>query len=160
MRIRAMQHSDAAAVAAIYNEGIRGRGATFRTNEQTADDVAPWVDQADRYPVVLVERDGQILGWARAGAYSEFAPYAGVGELAIYVTSAARGSGVGRDLIEGLEAAARERGYWKLLAKVFTANEASIGLLHACGWRDVGVHLRHGQLEGEWLDVLLLERAL
>ena len=160
MPVRDMRREDAEAVASIFNEGIRGRGATFRTGEQTAADVAPWVDQAARHPVVLAEREGRILGWARAGSYSDFAPYAGIGELAIYVTAAARGHGVGRDLIEGLEAAARERGYWKLLAKVFTTNAASIGLLHSCGWRDVGVHLRHGRLDGEWLDVLLLERSL
>jgi L-amino acid N-acyltransferase YncA len=161
MRIRAMQASDAEAVAAIYNEGIRGRGATFRTNEQTAADVAPWVDAAGRYPVVVAEDgDGALLGWARAGSYSEFPPYAGVGELAIYVTAQSRGSGVGRALVEALADVAREQGYWKLIAKVFPANEASVSLLHRCGWRDVGRHLRHGSLDGEWLDVLLLEKSL
>ena len=156
-----MQAADAEAVAAIYNEGIRGRGATFRTEEQTAADVAPWVDAAERYPVVVAgDHDGAVVGWARAGSYSDFGPYAGVGELAIYVTADARGSGVGRALIDGLAAAARERGYWKLIAKVFPENEASVALLHSCGWRDVGLHLRHGNLDGEWRDVLLLELSL
>ena len=155
-----MQRGDEQIVAAIYNEGIRGRGATFRTVEQTAADVAPWVDAADRYPVVVADDGGTVAGWARAGSYSDFPPYAGVGELAIYVTAGARGGGVGRALVEGLAGAARSRGYWKLVAKVFQGNEGSIGLLHACGWRDVGLHLRHGQLDGEWLDVLVLERSL
>lgn len=160
MTVRSMAAADAEAVAAIYNEGIRGRGATFRTEEQGAADVGPWAAALDRHPVVVVERTGRVLGWARAGPYSQFPPYAGIGELAIYVTAAARGRGVGRDLVEGLEAAARACGYWKLVAKVFPANEASIALLHSCGWRDVGLHLRHGQLDGEWIDVLLLERSL
>jgi phosphinothricin acetyltransferase len=62
--------------------------------------------------------------------------------------------------VNALAAAARERGYWKLIAKVFPANEGSIALLHRCGYRDVGLHLRHGELDGEWRDVLLLERSL
>jgi hypothetical protein len=27
-------------------------------------------------------------------------------------------------------------------------------------WREVGLHLRHGNLEGEWRDVLVVERLL
>ena len=155
-----MRANDAAAVAAIYNEGIRGRNATFRTEEQTAADVAPWVEQADRYPVLVGERTGEVIGWARAGSYSDFPPYAGVGELAIYVTASARGSGVGRALVDGLAGAARDRGYWKLIAKVFPENEASVALLRACGYREVGMHLRHGNMDGRWRDVLLLELSL
>jgi L-amino acid N-acyltransferase YncA len=155
-----MQRCDAEAVAAIYNEGIRGRGATFQTAERTAEDVSPWLDQADRHPVIVAERDDRIVGWARAGSYSDFEAYAGVGELAIYVTADARGGGVGRALVDALADSARDRGYWKLIAKVFPANEASIELLHRCGYRDVGLHLRHGRLDGEWRDVLLLEKSL
>ena len=149
-----------AAVASIYNEGIRGHGATFRREEVGDSHVAAWVDQRDRHPVLVAERDGAAIGWARAGSYSDFEAYAGVGELAIYVTTSARGGGVGRDLVNALADAARERGYWKLIAKVFPSNEASIELLHRCGYRDVGMHLRHGQHHDGWRDVLLLEKSL
>ncbi len=154
-----MQPGDAEAVAAIYNEGIRGRGATFRTDEQTAADVAPWVAQSQRYPVVVANRDGRVIGWARASQYSGVDAYAGVGELAVYVASDARRGGAARALVEGLIDACRAQGYWKLIAKVFPPNEASIALLHGCGFRDVGMHYRHGRLDGEWRDVLLLERS-
>jgi len=155
-----MQHGDNDSVASIYNEGIRGRGATFQTAARTPQDVAAWVDQAERYPVVVAEDDGAVTGWARASSYSGFDAYSGVGELAIYVTEAARGGGVGRALVDALADVCRERGYWKLIAKVFPDNVASIELLHRCGYRDVGLHLRHGQLDGDWRDVLLLERSL
>jgi phosphinothricin acetyltransferase len=155
-----MKPGDAERVAAIYNEGIRGRGATFLTREQGAGDVAPWVEQALDYPVVVAERDGEVIGWARASSYSSVDAYRGVGELAIYVASSARGGGVGGSLVEGLCDACREQGYWKLIAKVFPANETSVELLRRRGFRDVGLHHRHGQIDGEWRDVLLLERSL
>jgi phosphinothricin acetyltransferase len=155
-----MAARDAEAVAAIYNEGIRGRGATFVTSERTAADVAGWVDEAARYPVVVADRDGEVLGWARASSYSSVDAYRGVGELAIYVASSAQGAGVGAALIEGLCDACRAQGYWKLIAKVFPDNVASIELLRRRGFRDVGLHHRHGQLDGKWLDVLVLERSL
>jgi phosphinothricin acetyltransferase len=155
-----MEAADAAAVAAIYNDGIRGRGATFRTHEVEPADVAPWADDLERQPVLVAERDGVVVGWARSTTYSDMPAYAGVGELVIYVAEVARGGGVGRVLLEALLAALRERGGWKLVAKVFTDNAGSIGLLHACGFRDIGLHHRHGQLDGVWRDVLVLERSL
>jgi len=160
MRIREMEHSDAPRVASIYNEGIRGRGATFRREEVADSFVSAWVDEGDRHPVLVAENDGSMVGWARAGSYSDFEPYAGIGELAIYVTEPARGAGVARALVDALAGACRERGYWKLVAKVFPSNEASIELLHRCGYRDVGLHLRHGEHVDGWRDVLLLEKSL
>lgn len=155
-----MRAGDAEAVAAIYNDGIRGRGATFQTRERSAAELARWVDDAARHPVVVAEQGGAVVGWARAGSYSDFEPYAGVGELAVYVADGARGSGVGGVLVDALCDACRACGYWKLVAKVFPQNEASIRVLHRCGFRDVGMHHRHGRLDGAWRDVLLLERSL
>jgi phosphinothricin acetyltransferase len=155
-----MRPEDAEAVASIYNEGIRGRGATFQTAERTPADVVPWAGDAPRYPVVVAERDGAVIGWARASSYSSVDAYAGVGELTIYVASGARRGGVGRLLVEGLCDACLDQGYWKLIAKVFPENQASVRLLRCCGFRDVGLHHRHGQLDGQWRDVLLLERSL
>ena len=55
---------------------------------------------------------------------------------------------------------AERRGYHKLVGKIFTSNEPSIALVRSCGWREVGVHRRHGRLDGEWKDVLVVERLL
>jgi L-amino acid N-acyltransferase YncA len=62
--------------------------------------------------------------------------------------------------MEAVAEAATERGYYKLVGKIFTSNAPSIALVEACGWREVGVHHRHGRLDGEWKDVLVVERLL
>jgi phosphinothricin acetyltransferase len=67
---------------------------------------------------------------------------------------------VGLALLEGLADAARARGYHKLVGKLFTTNEASAAMLRAAGWREVGVHRRHGRLEDEWKDVSVVEKLL
>jgi L-amino acid N-acyltransferase YncA len=67
---------------------------------------------------------------------------------------------VGRALLEALADEAAGSGRYKLTAKIFTTNEASIALFRGCGWRDVGVHRRHGELDGEWKDVVVMERLL
>ena len=109
----------------------------------------------------MLERSGEVIGFAKADPYEDRSHYYdGIGEATVYVERDARGGGAGRALLDALIEAGRGRGLHKLTAKVFASNEASIALFHACGFRTVGTHLRHGRLEEEWLDVVLLERSL
>jgi L-amino acid N-acyltransferase YncA len=158
MTIRPAQAADAAEIAAIYNEGIESRQATFVTRRHTAADVARWLEAPG--PQLVAERDGQVIAFAVVGDYSPVPAYHGVGEFAIYVAGSARGQGVGRELLEALVAASEEAGRFKLLGKLFAENEASRALCRACGFAEVGVHRRHGQLDGRWRDVLVVERLL
>ena len=158
--VRPARPDDCAAIAAIYTSGIEGRTATFETRPRSAADVAPWLERGDRFPVLVADEDDAVLGWTRVGPYTDFEPYRGVGELMIYVDEAARGRGVGRELVEALCRACEEHGYWKLLGKLFPENEPSRALLRRCGFRDVGLHHRHGRLDGEWRDVVVVERLL
>jgi phosphinothricin acetyltransferase len=59
-----------------------------------------------------------------------------------------------------LAAASEEQGFYKLVGKIFTSYMPSVGLVTRSGWRTVGVHLRHGRLDGEWKDVVVVERLL
>ena len=151
---RPARAEDAPAIAEIYNQGIEDRIATFETEPPAAADLAPWLEARVR---MLVVPDG---GFARAGPYSDREAYAEIGEAMVYVARSARGTGVGRALLEALCAEAQAQGLHKLIAKVFPENEPSVRLMGRCGFRRVGVHLRHGRLDGEWRDVLLLERSL
>jgi L-amino acid N-acyltransferase YncA len=152
--------SDAPAVVAIYNQGIAGRGATFETTLRSTADIEGWFQNADRYPTLVVEQAGAVVGWANLSAYRQRACYAGIAEFSIYVDSRAQGHGLGRRLLEALVDAARERGYWKLVSRIFPFNTASLALCRRCGFREVGVYEKHGRLDGRWLDVVIVERVL
>jgi L-amino acid N-acyltransferase YncA len=158
--IRAARELDAQAIADIYNEGIATRLATFETEPREASDVEAWLTAGDRLPMLVAEEDEAVLGWARVLAYSDRPAYAGVGEVSVYVAERARGRGIGTALLDALQQRAAELGYWKLLGKLFTANAASAGMVRRCGWREVGMHHKHSRLDGEWRDVLLVERVL
>src|SRR3954470_13504479 len=157
--VRAARDDDAAAIAAIYNQGIAEREATFETAPRSAADVAPLIGDPGQ-PLLVAEEDGRVAGWASVRRTSDRCVYAGLGEYTVYLDAAARGRGVGRTLLEALAAAAREAGYYKLIGKLFTSNAASIALARRCGFREVGVHRRHGRLDGVWRDVLVVERSL
>jgi L-amino acid N-acyltransferase YncA len=160
LTLRAARPDDAAAVAEIYNQGIEERQATFQTRVYAPGELEAKLAERDGR-LVVAETDAGVVGWAGFARYDDPADYyAGVAEVALYVRRDARRRGIGRALLEAIAAEARRDGRYKLTAKIFTTNETSIALFRRCGWRDVGVHQRHGQLDGEWKDVLVMELQL
>jgi L-amino acid N-acyltransferase YncA len=161
VNVRLATVADAEAIARIHTEGIADRVATFETDARTAAQVASALaDKGDRYPTVVVERDGQVVAWAGAGPYRNRPAYAGVAEHSVYVARTARGSGAGRAALDGLCRAYAERGFWKLVSRIFPENVASLALHERCGFRVVGVYRRHGKLDGQWRDCVIVERLL
>ena len=154
MTIRDLRPGDWPAVRAIYDDGIRSGDATFETETPSWE---RW-DAAHSSLRLVAEREGAIVGWAALSPVSDRCCYEGVGEVSVYVAEEARGSGVGRALLEALAERSEQDGYWTLNAGVFPENEASIRLHKACGFREVGVRERLGELRGVWRDVVLLER--
>jgi phosphinothricin acetyltransferase len=157
--VRAARPNDAPAIAAIYNAGIRGRMATFETRERTPDEVAAKIGDA-RFPLLVAERDGRVIGWVGASAYRARECYAGIAEFSVYVDFAEQGRRVGDSLMRQFLVALRERGFWKVLSRVFPENAASRALCRRHGFREVGVYEKHAQLDGRWRDVVIVERVL
>jgi phosphinothricin acetyltransferase len=158
LSIRRPGPADAERVAEIFNQGVDDRVATFETNLAGPGDAARWIEND---LVVVGERDGGLVGWAKASPYADnHHYYDGVRESTLYVERAARRTGVGRRLLDALADAAAQDGAHKLVGKIFTSNEASIAMVGLLGWRQVGVHERHGMLDGEWKDVLVVEKLL
>ncbi len=150
---------DAGETARIYNQGIEDRIATFETRLRAPEEMLA-VLRGSRHPVVVVEEDGKVLGWAGTTPYRARDCYAGVGEFSVYVERDARGRGVGRAAMTALIAACEGRGFWKLVSRVFPENEASLALLARLGFREVGVYRQHAKLDGKWRDVVIVERLL
>src|SRR5689334_14738461 len=74
--VRAAAPADAPAIAAIYNEGIADRIATFETRERTTDEVLGWLD--DDLPLIVAVVGDTIVGFARVSSYSDRCVYDGV----------------------------------------------------------------------------------
>jgi L-amino acid N-acyltransferase YncA len=158
-RIRPARHDDATAIAAIYNEGIADRVATFETRPRAPGEIAAWLD--DGLPFLVAgPDDATVLGFARVSPYSDRCVYSGVGEHGVYVARSARGRGLGRLLLGGLCDAAEAAGLYKLTSRLFTDNAASRAAHVAAGFEEVGIQRRHGRLDGEWKDCVLVERLL
>lgn len=158
--IRPAGEQDAAAIARIYNQGIADRGATFETALRSPDDMVAKVTGDNGYPVLVITEEDVVIGWAGLSSYRPRDCYAGIAEFSIYLDRSARGRGFGRQLLTALIDAARERGYWKLVSRIFPFNTGSRALCRACGFREVGVYEKHGRLDGRWCDVVIVERLI
>lgn len=158
MRTRPATLEDASAIAAIYNQGIEDRIATFETQARTATEISSWFE--DGWPIVVVEEGGELIAFAAASGYRPRPCYAGIAEFSVYVARAARGRGAGRAAMGALIVAAEAAGFWKLVSRVFPENNASRALLQGLGFREVGIYERHAKLDGWWRDVVIVERLI
>lgn len=158
MHSRPATPTDADAIARIYNEGIADRIATFETRERTPDDIKTWFN--GRHPVIVVEDDDTIVAFASTSTYRPRDCYAGIAEYSVYVARAARGQGAGEVAMRALITAAESAGFWKLVSRIFPENVASLNLMARLGFRQVGIYEKHGQLDGVWRDVVIVEKLL
>ena len=159
LRTRAATSADAAAIAAIYNEGIADRIATFETEPRSAADIAGWFTGQH---LMLVTETGEtgVIAFAASFPYSSRPCYSGIGEFSVYVRRDYRGRGAGRAVLAALIKAAESAGLHKLTSRVFPENTASRALLKGLGFEEIGIHRRHGQLDGLWRDCVIVERLL
>jgi phosphinothricin acetyltransferase len=151
--------ADAAAIVKIYNQGIADRIATFETEPRSATDIAEWF--AERHLVMVAETgEAAPVAFAASSPYSSRACYSGIGEFSVYVRRDYRGRGAGRAVLAALIEEAATRGMHKLTSRVFPENVASRALLKRLGFSEIGIHRRHGQLDGLWRDCVIVERLL
>ena len=143
-------------VAEIYAEGIQTGNATFQKDTPNWE---TW--NAEHLPygrLIAVDTEGSVLGWAALTGVSGRCVYAGVAELSVYVSAAARGQGVGKILMQHLIQEAEANGLWTLQAGIFPENIGSVQLHLKTGFRQVGFREKVGKMDGIWRDTLLFER--
>ena len=155
LRPRLATPNDAPLIAAIYNQGIEDRVATFETAFRTPGEIVAWFDGV--HPIVVVESGGRVVAFASTSTYRPRACYAGIAEVSLYVERSFRGRGAGRLAMRAIIAEAERAGFWKLVSRVFLDNDASRGLIASAGFREVGIYRNHGKLDGVWRDVLIVE---
>lgn len=155
IRVDVMTDAHASSVLAIYQAGIDEGNATFETQAPSWQAFSSARLPRHRYVAIA---GAEVGGWVAASAVSSRPAYAGVVEHSVYVHPAARGFGIGRQLLDALIASTEMDGIWTIQSGIFPENTASVALHQAAGFRIVGTRERIGQHHGRWRDVQLIER--
>ena len=159
--IRPAAPADADAICAIYNQGIADRLATLDTALRTPAERRAWLaERGPRHPVIVADVSGAAVGWASLNRFNPRDAYDHVADFSVYVERGWRGKGIGRRLLDRLIDLAREIGYHKLVLAALNDNPAGIALYTAAGFIRVGIYHEQGQLDGRWVDVVIMEKIL
>ena len=153
--------ADADAIRTIHNQGIVDRIATLDTTLRTPDDLRAWLaERGPRHPVIVADADGTVVGWASLNRFNPRDCYDHVADFSVYIERQWRGKGVGRQLLNRLVELARGIGYHKMVLAAMACNEAGIALYTRTGFTRVGIYHEQGQLDGKWVDVVIMEKLL
>lgn len=159
--LRNAAEADVDAVCAIHNQGIADRIATLDMPLRTPADTRAWlIERGPRHPVIVAELDGAVVGWASLNRFNPRPVYDFVADLSVYVERAWRGKGIGRQLLDRLVELARAHGYHKMVLAALEFNSAGLALYTRTGFTRVGVYHEQGQLDGRWVDVVIMEKLL
>ncbi|MDP9381196.1 MAG: arsinothricin resistance N-acetyltransferase ArsN1 [Chloroflexota bacterium] len=145
-------------MASIYNQDFEDRLATFETRPRSPEPICFWFDGV--HPTVVVEEGGEVTAFAATFLYRPRECYAAGAEFSVYTARECWGRGAGRLAMEALLEAGESAGFWKLVSRVFVENLPSRALLRSLGFREVGVNEKHGQLDGVWRDVVIVEQLI
>jgi L-amino acid N-acyltransferase YncA len=182
-RLRLATAADAEAICRIYNQGIEDRVATLETEQRTPDERRQWLASRDtRHPVIVAEYiaaramspappEGGLrqaradnasgpVGWASLNVFNARECYRFVADISVYVDRGWRGKGVGGALLEKLTELGRRHGFHKLVLSAFPGNAGGMALYATSGFRTVGVYHEQGQLDGKWVDTIIMEKLL
>lgn len=154
LTVRAAQETDLEAVCQLINHYIRTTTVNFRTQPQTLDEwVQDWRRTRERYPWLVAEDEGRIVGIAYAGPWKARNAYDWCAEVTVYVAPDAHRRGIGRTLYGCLLPMLDAQGYRTMVGVIGLPNDPSVALHEACGFTHAGTLPGVGFKLGEWHDV-------
>ena len=158
---RVASEQDIESIRMIYNQGIEDRIATLETEHKDLTFMKNWFKQHQgRYKVLVAEHNGKVVGWASLNQYSLRCAYNGVADLSVYIRRDYRGKGIGTKLLQDIEELAILHQFNKIILFTFSFNELGQRLYRRSGFREVGVLEKQGQMDGKFIDVMIMEKLL
>jgi len=162
VNIRSALREDLPEILNIYNEAVRNTAGTYDSEPHTLEQRTVWFErcEAKGYPILVATQGEASLGWGSLGPFMERPGFKHTGVCSVYVTSTARGRGIGTKLIEAMIIEARSRDLHTVLAAVDASNDASLRLHEKLGFCRVGTFQEVGRRGGLWHDMIYLQRML
>jgi phosphinothricin acetyltransferase len=159
--IRAALPNDAPAILEIYGPVVENTTISFETARPSIPEMTKRISQSyPMFPFLVCQINGEIVGYAYAGAHRARAAYRWSADTTVYVHQNARKRGVARQLYAELIDTLTRQGYHVAFAGIALPNEASVKLHEAMGFSHLGTYLEVGYKQGRWVDVGWWRRPL
>jgi phosphinothricin acetyltransferase len=156
--IRKAELKDVPAITNIYNDAILHSTATFDTEVKSIDNRIAWFhEHPDKYPIVVAEEHGEVVGFASMTRWSDRAAYDDTAEISIYIQQTHRGKGLGNILMQTIIQKGKEGGLHCILSRITEGNDMSIHLHKKYGFETVGVLKQVGRKFNRLLDVTMMQ---
>ncbi|MDO4344185.1 MAG: GNAT family N-acetyltransferase [Eubacteriales bacterium] len=168
IEIRVAVPGDAKEILAIYAPYVEKTAITFEYDVPGLEEFTSRIERTlKKYPYIVAEQDGEILGYAYTGAFVGRAAYDWAAETTIYLKENKRKSGLGRKLYTALEKISRAQnitnlnaciGYPETDDEYLTKNSAQFH--QHIGYRMAGEFHQCGYKFGRWYNMVWMEKVL
>lgn len=167
-KIRTASVDDAPRLLEIYSCYVQKTAVSFEYDVPSVEEFAGRIQKTlQKYPYLVIEHEGKILGYAYAGTFKDRAAYNHCVELSIYIDKNAHKRGLGRLLYENLEQRLKERGIKNLYACIAYAEKEDEFLNHNSpdfhshmGFAKVGEFHKCGYKFNRWYDMIWMEKII
>lgn len=154
LQIRIATPEDAAQIRAIYAPAVTDSAVSFEMETPTVADLARRIGETtEMYPWVVVDRRGEIVGYAYARRWRSRPAYDWDVEITAFVKSGNEGRGIGRAMYHGFLGLLAAQGFVNAIAVITLPNDTSTGFHEAMGFHRAAVFPASGFKLGEWHDL-------
>jgi L-amino acid N-acyltransferase YncA len=160
LTVRHAREEDATVMREIFNEGVQDHLIAFEEHARSNEEQKLLLMEAltdERHPILVAELRGWVLGWISLAPYDVRPQLKDIAEVFLCVRRSFRNYGVGRQLMQGIQAEAEKLKYRKLIGRVLADNGDSLRLCQVTGWREVGRHIGHDPSFEERRDIVVVE---
>lgn len=166
--IRLAMAADAKELVRIYAPYVEKTAISFEYEVPGVEEFQGRIAHTlQRYPYLVAEKQGEILGYAYAGAFKGRTAYDWAAEVSIYLKDTNRKQGIGRKLYAALEAVSQAQNIVNLnacigkpIAEDAHLNHNSMEFHAHMGYRMVGEFHQCGYKFSTWYDMVWMEKII
>lgn len=166
--IRVAGINDAQEILNIYAPYIEKTAITFEYNIPSIEEFRCRInDTLRKYPYIVAEYHGEILGYAYTSTFKNRAAYDWSAEVSIYVKESKKNMGIGRELYQSLENISKLQNIINLNACIAYSDvedeyltKNSMQFHKHSGYDIVGEFHKCGYKFGRWYNMIWMEKII
>lgn len=160
MKIISAKHKHYQSIIDIYNWAIKETTSTFDIEIKSLENYSKFLESFTNHPLLVAEKDNEIMGWGCLKPYSDRVAYERTVELSIYIGPKFHGKGIGNQMMKELISEARNRNYHVILSRITSESLASIKLHKKFGFFTIGTMKEVGFKFDRCIDVILMQKII